>query len=108
LIKGDRKTGRSETTSLLLVVKQLGDTQKPFRTAGTICWLEFLSYTQSPRLCGWSYRDSLRKSLKSGAGLKPSSIAKYLIEYGFEAAGLELWIEEGVGGVPGQLFLVVI
>lgn len=42
---------------------------------------------------------SIRKSLKLTAGLKPSAIAKYLIDYGFEGAGLQAWIDNGIPGI---------
>lgn len=38
----------------------------------------------------------IRRSFNSGADPKPSPLAKYLIEYGFEGADLNQWIENGI------------
>jgi hypothetical protein len=42
---------------------------------------------------------SIRKSFKLGAGQKPNSLAKYLIEYGFDGAYLDSWIDNGIPGI---------
>lgn len=39
---------------------------------------------------------SIRESLNSGAGLQPNALAEFLIQQGFEGAGLTNWIRRGI------------